>query len=64
MEFLEMDKYALHVWTVYGLTFLLIFANAWFARIQFHSARSKALHRLNSRGQLDSQSDKYERDIV
>jgi heme exporter protein D len=55
MGFLEMDKYALHVWTVYGLTFVLIVANAWFSSTQFYATRSKTINRLKSRAQLDTQ---------
>ncbi len=62
MEFLELDKYAAHVWTVYGFTFLLIIGNAWFSRTQFLATRSKVLHRLKSRSQLDDETNEQTRD--
>jgi heme exporter protein D len=62
MEFLEMDKYAAHVWTVYGFTFLLIIGNAWFSRAQFLATRSKVLRRLKSRPQPDEQTNEQHRD--
>jgi len=56
MEFLVLDKYAAHVWTVYGLSVLLIVGNIWLARAQFKSAKVKALRRVQAREQKEGAS--------
>lgn len=49
MEFFVFDKYAMHVWAVYGLGLLLIVANGWLSRQKLKKTKQRVMRRLASR---------------
>lgn len=50
-EFLQMGKYALHVWAVYGIFAVFIFVNLFLPRIQ----RKRFIAEQKSRAQREAQ---------
>ena len=61
MEFLEFDKYATHMWTVYLLALVLIIANSWWSRSELKTTRARVLRRARSSEQLGQQADGEQR---
>ncbi|MBT5891528.1 MAG: heme exporter protein CcmD [Chromatiales bacterium] len=58
MEFFALDKYAIYVWAVYGLSLLLVVTNSWLSRQELKKTKQRVLRRLASR--QTSQSNKGE----
>jgi heme exporter protein D len=56
VEFFALDKYAIYVWAVYGLSLLLVVANSWLSRQELKKTKQRVLRRLASR--QTSQSSK------
>ena len=41
MEFFALDKYAVYVWAVYGLSLLLVVANSWLSRQELKKTKQR-----------------------
>jgi heme exporter protein D len=49
VEFFALDKYAMYVWAVYGLSLLLVVTNSWLSRQELKKTKQRVLRRLASR---------------
>jgi heme exporter protein D len=50
-DFLDMGGYAAYVWPSYGLTFLVLLLNIYWARRRFAQASEEARRRIAMRGE-------------